>query len=477
MTAFKRIRGIAAKDFLEMTRDGRFRWSGAILSMLTLMSIAVGVRTFLDVDRQHRDAQAEARTHWESQGEKNPHAAAHYGMYLFEPKSFLSFIDPGVESFTGVSVFLEAHKQNDTQNRQARDGTSLQRFGEMTAAMVLQTLVPLVIVFLAFPVIVREREQGTLRFLLSQGVRPSEVAIGKTLGTFAALGLIILPNIGFGVMGILLQFDHADSVTIGRFLALAGFYFVYSAIFLAIAVMASAVGRSSSTVLIALLGFWICNTLISPRLSADIAAWAIPLPSAFEFDAAVEKDIRQGIDGHDPANERLEKLRQELLAKYQVESVEELPVSFAGVVLQESERYGNRVFDKHYSDLWSKIERQDKLVQRLSFLSPTIAIRSLSMAICGSDTADHLNFTRQAEAYRRNLIEKLNQDLIENGAEAGFSYTAEETLWKDMPEFEYMPRSLGQNFEDQAFAVISLSCWFAAAIAGAVVLSGRTRID
>ena len=80
MTAFKRIRGIASKDFLEMTRDGRFRWSGAILSMLTLMSIAVGVRTFLDVDRQQRDAQAEARTHWEGQGEKNPHAAAHYGM-------------------------------------------------------------------------------------------------------------------------------------------------------------------------------------------------------------------------------------------------------------------------------------------------------------------------------------------------------------------------------------------------------------
>lgn len=286
MTAFKRIRGIASKDFLEMTRDGRFRWSGAILSMLTLMSIAVGVRTFLDVDRQQRDAQAEARTHWEGQGEKNPHAAAHYGMYLFEPKSFLSLIDPGVESFTGVSVFLEAHKQNDAQNRQARDGTSLQRFGEMTAAMVLQTLVPLVIVFLAFPVIVGEREQGTLRFLLSQGVRPSEVAIGKTLGTFAALGLIILPNIGFGVLGILLQFDHAVAVTIGRFLALAGFYFVYSAIFLAIAVMASAFGRSSSTVLISLLGFWIFNTLIAPRLSTDIAAWAIPLPWAFEFDAA-----------------------------------------------------------------------------------------------------------------------------------------------------------------------------------------------
>jgi ABC-2 type transport system permease protein len=477
MSSIRNTSRIAAKEFLDMTRDGRFRWSAAILSILTLISLVTGIRTFLDVDRLHSEAQAQARWHWDHQGEKNPHAAAHYGMYLFEPKSFLSFFDPGVESFTGVSVFLEAHRQNDFQNRQARDGTSIQRFGQMTAAMVLQTLVPLVIIFLTFPIIAGERDQGTLRYLLSHGVKPSELAFGKSLGSVAALSIIILPAILLCVAGILLHNADAETISFARVLGLAGAYAAYASIFFAISVSASAIGLSPSTVLVVLLGFWISNVLIAPRLSADLSSWAVPLPSAFEFDESIEDEIRQGIDGHDPASERLEKLKQELLTKYRVESVEELPVSFAGVALQESERYGNRVFEKHYGELWSKIDRQDTITQLLSFISPTMAVRSISMALCGSDTADHIRFVRQAEAYRRNLIEKLNQDLVDNAAEAGFSYTADEEMWKSIPEFRFRPATTARIIEDQSIAVLSLSLWFAFALTGAIAFTRKPRID
>jgi len=472
-----RIRRIATKEFVEMTRDGRFRWSCAILSTLTVLALAVGIKTYRDVDRLHREAQAEAREHWDHQGEKNPHAAAHYGLYLFEPKSSLSFFDRGVESYTGVTVFLEAHKQNDMKNRPARDGTSLQRFGEMTAAMVLQTLVPLVIVFLSFPMIAGEREQGTLRLLMSQGVRPFEIAAGKALGTVSALGVIILPAALFGAVSLWLPSNTTEVVNPGHIMALALCYLFYFMTFLAISMSVSAVGRSSSSVLVWLLGFWIFNVLMAPRISAEIANWAIPLPSAFEFEKAIEQDIAQGIDGHDPASERLEKLKRELLAKHQVETVEDLPVNFAGVVLKESEDYGNRVFDKHFGELWAKIERQDVLAQLISFVSPTMAVRSLSMAICRSDTADHLEFTRQAEAYRRELIGRLNQDLIENGADSGFNYAADDEMWKSMPLFRYRPESLADVLKNQVIAVISLSSWLVAALVCAIGMTSRIRVD
>ena len=67
--------------------------------------------------------------HWETQGEKNPHSAAHYGVYAFKPRLALSFVDEGVDSFTGTSVWLEAHRQNDFLLRPAQEATAVQRIG------------------------------------------------------------------------------------------------------------------------------------------------------------------------------------------------------------------------------------------------------------------------------------------------------------------------------------------------------------
>jgi ABC-2 type transport system permease protein len=106
-----------------------------------------------------------------------------------------------------------------------------------------------------------------------------------------------------------------------------------------------------------------------------------------------------------------------------------------------------------------------------------MAVRSISMALCGSDTADHIRFVRQAEAYRRNLIEKLNQDLVDNAAEAGFSYTADEEMWKSIPEFRFRPATTARIIEDQSIAVLSLSLWFAFALTGAIAFTRKPRID
>src|SRR4051812_17292267 len=166
------IARIARKEFTEMTRDGRFRAAAAVVMGLLLVSLALGWKHYRDVDAQHREASRAARRQWLDQGAKNPHSAAHYGMYAFKPKMPLSLVDPGVDAYTGVAVWLEAHKQNDFKYRPAQDATAVARFGELSAAAVLQLLVPLLIVLLAFPAFAGERDLGTLRQVLSLGVRP-----------------------------------------------------------------------------------------------------------------------------------------------------------------------------------------------------------------------------------------------------------------------------------------------------------------
>ena len=139
---------VACKEFLDAWRDGRFRWAAAV--MVALLGVALllawqqGQRT-----RAERTAAATLeRENWLNQGEKNSHSAGHYGVYVFKPSAPLAVFDRGIEPFVGTTVFLEAHRQNQTAFLPAQDATAMRRFGELTAANGLQLLVPLLIVLL-----------------------------------------------------------------------------------------------------------------------------------------------------------------------------------------------------------------------------------------------------------------------------------------------------------------------------------------
>ncbi|MBM3787176.1 MAG: DUF3526 domain-containing protein, partial [Acidobacteria bacterium] len=349
---------IAKKEMTEMVRDGRFRAASAIVFTLLAGALLLGWQHFREVSAQHASAQRATREQWLGQGKKNPHSAAHYGVYAFKPKVPLTMLDRGTDPFTGVAVWLEAHKQNEFKYRPAQDATAVQRFGELTGATVLQLLVPLLIVLLSFTAFSGERELGTLRQLLSLGVRQLDLARGKALGVAVALGLLLVPAALIGVVAITAGSGQTDMVAaIPRMAWMTLGYLLYFGTFLGVSLAVSAWASSSRSALIILLGFWMFNALIAPRAASDIAKALRPAPSAFQFARGIEKAL-QG-DGHDSASSRAKRLEQELMKKYNVDKVEALPINFTGARLQDGEDHGNEVFDQAYSRLWTVFDAQD----------------------------------------------------------------------------------------------------------------------
>jgi ABC-2 type transport system permease protein len=88
----------------------------------------------------------------------------------FRQKYFLSFFDFGMDAYTGKSVFLEAHRQNTVNFSEAGQSGSLLRFGQISVAMILQTLLSLLLFFWGYDLVARERAEGTLKLLLTQGL-------------------------------------------------------------------------------------------------------------------------------------------------------------------------------------------------------------------------------------------------------------------------------------------------------------------
>ena len=455
------ISTIARKEAVELWRDGRFRWGAALVVTLLAVALLSGWQHYREIEASHTAATEATWQRWLSQGEKNPHSAAHYGMYAFKPVTPLSLVDQGVNSYTGVFTWLEAHNQNPFEYRPAQDAPALARFGQLTASTVLQLLVPLLIVLLGFSSIAAEREAGTMRLLLSAGVTRGTLAAGKAAGLALGLGVLLVPAALAGALVLVTTgtaVETVSSVSSVRVLVLGGSYLLYFAAILGLTLAVSAWARTPRAALVTLLGVWIVNALVAPRVATDVARTRAPLPAAEAFRQAIADDLRNGIDGHSPQDQRQNALRDSVLAAYAVDSIEQLPVNFAGISLQAGEEYANRVYDRHYGALASTLLAQEAMHRRLGLVAPLLAVRSASMALAGTDVFHHEHFVRAAEEHRRLIQRILNADIAQN-SRFGETYTAGPALWAKVPEFTYEPPSLAAVLANESSSALLLVTW------------------
>lgn len=424
---------IAKKESLEMLRDGRYLWASGVVFTLLLAALLAGWKHYSDVEQQRAISQNEDREIWLNQGDKNQHSAAHFGAYAFKPSSALTAIDQGVLAYTGTSVFMEAHSVKDAAYRPIEDATAVQRLGNLTASSTLQLLLPLLIILLAFGAFAGEREQGTLRQLMSLGVPLRSLTLGKMLGVLAPLMLILVPASVIGVTAMALS-AYARDIPLwegGRTGLLMLAYLLYFLIFVVLSLLVSARAASSRQALITLLGFWFVTSFIVPRLATDLADAFHPIPTPQEFQQAIDEDM----DALPSWTDRTKAVQTRLMTEHSVASVEEIPASVAGHTLLEAEHDETQVYRKHFEQLGEQYDAQRGLTQAAAVVSPYLAINMLSMGLAGSDYAHHRHFVEAAEEYRYTLVQTLNQDLIDQDGD--WDFLADRSMWERIPAFAY----------------------------------------
>lgn len=461
------IARIARKERLEMWRDGRFRWASGVVLALLAVALLTGVTGTRALATEHAAAQEAMRGFWVNQGAKNPHSAAHYGLWVFKPKMPLAFVDHGVDEYTGVTTWLEAHKQNEFSRRPAMDQASVARFGEWTAAAVLQLLIPLLIVMLAFPAFAGERESGTLRQLAAIGVPMRTLMLGKAAGLSSALAAVLIPATLLGV-GTLALGAGAQADDLLRFGLMGLTYLAYFAVVLVVALAVSARAPTARVALLILLALWTVNSLVAPRAVADLARRRYPTPSSAAFQNAMQRDLESGIDGHNPADARRKAVEQQALAEYRAVSLDALPVNFDAIAMQASEEYGNQVYDKHFSALYEQYRAQNTLTQWAGLASPLLAVRSLSMGLAGTDVEQHRHFAIHAEQYRRGLIKWTNNYFRDNTRTGEWDWKAPPELWAKYEPFTYDAPNASTALRTQVAALVVVTLWLI--VAGLLLL-------
>jgi ABC-2 type transport system permease protein len=455
---------IAREEWRRLRRERSGRIALAVMLVLWAMSAftAWDQRRAIDADRSRRQAQVDHE--FESQPDRHPHRMVHYGHFVFRPVHPLSAFDPGIEAFTGHTLFLEGHRQNSANFGDVRQSSLLLRFGQLAPAIVLQVLAPLLLIFLGHAAVARERESGTLRLLLAQGVKPGQIVLGKLLGIGGVAALVLLPALaGLALVAL------AGAVTAGLAGMLAAGYVLWLLVWAAGIAAVSSFCARAQTVLAALLVVWAASVVAMPRLTAELASASLPLPTRLESDIAIARDLAGIGDSHDPDDPYFKDFRRQVLAQYGVTRIEDLPVNYKGLLGMEGERLTSRLFEQYANASFDRQQAQLRLVDRWSVLSPVVALQRLSTALSGTDLHSYRRFLEAAERHRYHFVQALNRLQAEKLSYAADRSSRDNRIghehWEDIADFHYAPEPAREAIARAMPAAAVLAGWALAVVA------------
>ncbi len=435
-----------------------------LLIGLTTAFVFILAASILLGNYQHRKqlsvyqaAKDHLRAQWENIEAMNPHSAAHFGTYVFKPTQLLAGLDEGIYSITGNVLRIEGHVQNEMVHSEASQMQAISRFGKLKSSLLLKYIVPLLLLFLGFSSVSSEKQSSRLKLLVLQGARPVHVLLGKTLAVWLyGVSLLALVVVVYSLLNI----RSLDGDALMRTLLLLLSYSLYYFIITGLTVFFSARWQRPTAALTAMLGIWMLWTVFLPNIFlSNVEKWH-PLPSRNEFKLAMREDRAQGLDGHNPADERGKALEQRVLSEYGVDSLSQLPINFDGIRMQADEEYGNQVWDKHFGKMREVFAQQKQSLQLGGWIAPFIALQNASMGFAGSDNLHHQAFLVQVENYRRAFIKTLNDEHAYGGSKTGdWGWKADNAFFRSVPDYTYEPISLQVMGKHYLLDLVVLLFW------------------
>ena len=451
------MKEIIINEWIGYFRNKLFLYVGIFFCFFLCLVAFLGIIQNNKLNAEQELAHEHIRSQWDEMEASNPHSAAHYGTYVFKPISVLNSIDEGINSVTGNVLRLEGHRQNDIVFSEASQSLMISKFGKLKPSLIFQFIIPLLLIFFSFNTYMTERNSGRLKLMLVQGASLRKVVFSKVLSIWF-IGLFLLLITLF--FQLLLNFNNLNSDVFSRLFILFLSYSFYYLILINITVLLSVIFKSSTAALSLTVLTWVFWTIFFPTIMGNTTEKLSPLPTRIEFKEAMSEDRSKGIDGHNPRGERRDALEKATLEKYNVDKLEDLPINFSGIVMQEDEEYGNMVWDKHFGDLYTQLEKQKSNYQLSGLINPFASLQNLSMGSSGSDMFHHLDFLTKAESYRRIFIKTLNDEYAFGGSKTGErGWKATNEFFRSVKDFKYELPTFFSLYSKYLIDVIIILFW------------------
>ena len=278
---------------------------------------------------------------------------------------------------------------------------------EVDTAFVLRMLLPLLALLISYSVVCGERQEGTLRQVLSNSVSRRRLLTGKLIaGAMTLLAVVVM--IFLVTLGVIwskeIQFSLGDS---WRLLVIAVAVYLYAFTFLVIGILVSSSVSNQDLSILVCLAIWCLLVIVAPGVASGMAESLSPAPPThlvYTEKLALERSIRGG-DAMEGSPENMREVNERALER------------ISGID----------------SDFFNAVSRQEALARNIGLFSPALNFDAVAMAFAGSSIEEEHEMMRQL---RRHFRVVSRYDDLET---ALFQRTTPDEL----PPFEYQP--LGQS--------------------------------
>ena len=322
----------------------------------------------------------------------------------------------------------------------------------------LSFIVTVVFTFLAvvltFDSVCGEREQGTLKLLLTTGVSRYQIVLSKML---AALTTLALPLI-IGLLADYLYLAFSGVLPGGGeglavILLFLGYSLLLLAFFTALGTLVSSSTRSSITSLVVLLLIWVLLVVIIPGIAKPLAEEIVKPMSPEEFSRVINSIGTQFRDD------------------FRNSGAVERPRSMAEVDNFKYERIWNDMMRRMQQDQQAAVDRQlldlekqSETARLLASASPSMVFQHAVSRVSATDLAAVLDFYEQAARFRQTLFSFLGEQdgrhtMREGETDPardssgllysdGRGYLSSQPLAAPLPRFEYRDKPLDSRLAD-----------------------------
>jgi len=310
------------------------------------------------------------------------------GVHIYKPPAYFATLAVGQSD-----IYPHAVKVPSDESVMDLENPYNLALGFFDPAFVLTFLLPLFIIGLSYNIISAEREQGTLRLLLSQPVGVLKVFLPK-------IGLRLL-----FLLGIVWLFLIINQWLFGTSAASAGGAWVYlllaSGLYIlfwfVLALAVNLLGFSSANNLVMLFGFWLICTVIIPTLTNLIATNVHAVPSRVEYVNAIRA-----------AGQEAAEKREQILAAYYGDERELMRSDVAEDTRRKTTLENLAVNDfaaervaETRAIYEERLAAQQRLADKYTFSSPALIFYRSLTALAQTDRVHFQALQEAADAFTR----------------------------------------------------------------------------
>jgi ABC-type transport system involved in multi-copper enzyme maturation permease subunit len=368
---------------------------------------------------------------------------------VYRPPNVLSVFSMGVDDQLDISEKIDIDGLSGIGTTISQTNTLLSVFPALDVALIFKVVVSILALLMAYDVISGEKEQGTLKLMLSGTTARHHVLLGKLV---AGLMTLIVPVTAAFIVGLsILLPSRMVSLTGVQWLCIALMYFaslVFVAAIFNLGLLLSCLSKSSAVSLVFGLFLWLFLSAILPNTSAYVASQLKPVDSPDELSGKLKAvtDARKSEIGQLTRGIREEGSESQSHAPGAFGHMYAMLCNKSSINYHRKEypvtepvkiRYVDKLIsvkEMHMNDL----TKQKQLAETITRASPIDMYEDLMSVLAGTDSGGTKQFKNDVRTYRNEVADYIRSK-TENFASTSYFTPCKEGDYERLMEQYFKP--------------------------------------